>query len=766
MAGKYSISLVGDASGAVRAVKATSSEVDKLNKDLKKSSGLFDDVKNNIGKLGTFAAASVASIAASAALFTESTISQAAQIERLSALSNTSATEFQKYAASARFLGVEQDKLADIFKDTSDKVGDFLQTGGGPLKDFFDNIAPQVGVTAEQFKKLSGPQALELYVSSLEKAGVSQNEMTFFMEALASDSKLLLPLLQNNAKGFKTLGGAAQDAGAIMGGKTIKSSQELNASLFLIQQNTEGFRNKVRDKLIPTVSDLSGKFLDLSSNTNIADSVADILEGTLKGVSTAAVSTVAVFDLLGKSIGAFFATINTAFDGVTVKDFMFLPTLTAKIRSNSDKIKTTLSVSAEDIANRGKEFVDALNSIFEAGGDNGGDDKTNKKIKDLVELQEEFRKFLDGNKGDGTTPKIIDKETAKEIDKARTSLEGLNQSLEQQIDTFGMGETAVLKYRLTTGDLSDEVQKLGADGEKLATSIIAQSAAMEQLNAVQEAAKKEMEANNRLREEGISLTESMRTAQQIHNDEIDKYTKLLEKGHIDQETFNRAVAESDKSFEKAKKGMSAMSVYADQAARNMQDAFADFLFDPFEGGIKGMAKGFIDSIRRMAAEAAASKIFDLAKGAFGGGGGAGGGIGASIAGWFGFADGGVMTSQGALPLQTYSTGGIANSPQLALYGEGRLPEAYVPLPDGRSIPVTMDMGTMGSDKTPITIINNGSPVRVVSDSMNGNERQIVISEAVEQSKQAVASDIIRGDGDVSNAMESIFGLNRAAGSRR
>ena len=74
MAGKYSISLVGDASGAVRAVKATSSEVDKLNKDLKKSSGLFDDVKNNIGKLGTFAAASVASIAASAALFTESTM--------------------------------------------------------------------------------------------------------------------------------------------------------------------------------------------------------------------------------------------------------------------------------------------------------------------------------------------------------------------------------------------------------------------------------------------------------------------------------------------------------------------------------------------------------------------------------------------------------------------------------------------------------------------------------------------------------------------
>lgn len=55
-----------------------------------------------------------------------------------------------------------------------------------------------------------------------------------------------------------------------------------------------------------------------------------------------------------------------------------------------------------------------------------------------------------------------------------------------------------------------------------------------------------------------------------------------------------------------------------------------------------------------------------------------------------FANGGIMTSQGPLPLRAYASGGIANSPQLALFGEGRMPEAYVPLPDGRSIPVTME----------------------------------------------------------------------------
>ena len=50
-----------------------------------------------------------------------------------------------------------------------------------------------------------------------------------------------------------------------------------------------------------------------------------------------------------------------------------------------------------------------------------------------------------------------------------------------------------------------------------------------------------------------------------------------------------------------------------------------------------------------------------------------------------------MSSMGPLPLQRYANGGIANKPQIALFGEGRMNEAYVPLPDGRSIPVSMNM---------------------------------------------------------------------------
>lgn len=52
-----------------------------------------------------------------------------------------------------------------------------------------------------------------------------------------------------------------------------------------------------------------------------------------------------------------------------------------------------------------------------------------------------------------------------------------------------------------------------------------------------------------------------------------------------------------------------MSVFFDEAFRSMQSSFADFLFDPFADGLKGMLKGFINVLRRMAAEAAAAQIF-------------------------------------------------------------------------------------------------------------------------------------------------------------
>ena len=84
--------------------------------------------------------------------------------------------------------------------------------------------------------------------------------------------------------------------------------------------------------------------------------------------------------------------------------------------------------------------------------------------------------------------------------------------------------------------------------------------------------------------------------------------------------------------------------------------------------------------------------------------------------WTRFAKGGVMTSNGELDLRKYASGGIANSPQLALFGEGSMPEAYVPLPDGRSIPVSFRGNGAGESVGG----NNISIVINVSNTNNGS----------------------------------------------
>jgi lambda family phage tail tape measure protein len=106
----------------------------------------------------------------------------------------------------------------------------------------------------------------------------------------------------------------------------------------------------------------------------------------------------------------------------------------------------------------------------------------------------------------------------------------------------------------------------------------------------------------------------------------------------------------------------------------------------------------------------------------------------AMSSFFGFADGGVMTSAGPVGLRTYASGGIANSPQLALFGEGSRPEAYVPLPDGRSIPVTMSGGAGGGDVFNISVsvagAGAGTGVSSQGDDPGGRDLGKAIANAV------------------------------------
>jgi len=209
-----------------------------------------------------FAAAAAAITAAGAALvsFTRSAADGAAKIQNLSRLANASAEEFQRFAYAAKTVGLEQEKVADILKDVNDKIGDFRATGGGAMADFFENIAPKVNVTAEAFRNLSGPQALQLYYDSLQKAGASQADMTFYMEALANDATALIPLLRDGGAALRKFGDEAQRAGAVLSDADRAKLVEVRNIFLRFSAVLEGIKNQIAVSVAPVIAELADKF--------------------------------------------------------------------------------------------------------------------------------------------------------------------------------------------------------------------------------------------------------------------------------------------------------------------------------------------------------------------------------------------------------------------------------------------------------------------------------------------------------------------------
>lgn len=238
--------------------------------------------------IGLAISAGVTAAGTAAVQWTRQVADLSVQYERMASLSGTTSEVFQRMAAGANMAGVSHEKLADIFKDVQDKIGDYLQTGGGAMADFFDNIAKRTGVTAEQMRKLSGPDALGLYFNSLERANLSQNEMTFYMEAIASDSAQLIPLLRNNSAGFKQWGDAASAAGAIIDGKTSKATERLRKVSAEADLAVQGLKISVADQALPALSDLAELLNDPSFRTGFGSMVEGLVSIATKAAEAAA----------------------------------------------------------------------------------------------------------------------------------------------------------------------------------------------------------------------------------------------------------------------------------------------------------------------------------------------------------------------------------------------------------------------------------------------------------------------------------------------
>jgi hypothetical protein len=176
-------------------------------------------------------------------------------------------------------------------------------------------------------------------------------------------------------------------------------------------------------------------------------------------------------------------------------------------------------------------------------------------------------------------------------------------------------------------------------------------------------------------------------------------------------------AYNDSFIEPAKVATDDLSAYAEQAARNMQDSFADFLFDPFQEGTDGMLTSFLSTIQRMAAEYASSQIFDLFRDKDSGGGGLGSAIGSGLSSFLGglFHDGGIVGYSGgtaAIPFPAaafapaYHTGGIAGLQSDEMFAKLRIGEEVLTRSDPRHRWNNPPAAGTEANPANVTVINN------------------------------------------------------------
>lgn len=542
-----------------------SKQMKKLGKD---STDAAADIGKAFGKIAGTAVGGLA-IAGTAVLnWTRQLVDASAELEKFSRLSGTNEQVFQRMAAGAATVGIQQDKLADIFKDTQDKLGDFLSTGGGAMKDFFEQIAPRVNLTADAFRNLSGPEVLQKYYKALEDAGASQADMVFYMEAIASDSSLLAPLLARNGDGFRKWGDEAQRLGAVLDADTLASMKAVKEQSNQIQLAFQGLKNEVAAELLPQFKELTA-FLGSDQTKSAFTSVTRWVGDLVAEMANGAVLIVNFIDKVrqlrnldaGGSVGA---TGDAALNDrlANLNDQI----ANAKRLADAAPFESTRQANLqilEGYRKQRKEIIDELKR-------RSGPQVT--LIDDGQMLPESALKSV-ASKAGTFRAKFVDKEAEASAKKLSDAIKSANDQLERQIALFGdSSELSRVNYEIQSGGLK------GIDAA--AQAALRSSASL------------------------LDMLGNIDEADSIMAESAQKFA----------DAFDGMFGIDDDSSSVVADKFNQWTAYADQAARNMQDAFADFLFDPFSEGLGGMASNFAKTLQKMAAQVAASKVFELVGG--------------------------------------------------------------------------------------------------------------------------------------------------------
>lgn len=492
-------------------------------KDAEKQSKLsFENMRKHVNTYGTailgIAASSVTALAGMAL----QTANQAAELEQFALRANTTTQEFQKMAVGAAAFGIEGDKLSDMMKDFNEKLGELTAIGAGGGVDFFEQIAMKTEGTSEaaqqlilDMQKLSGPEALQLYMDKLEEAGATQQQMSFYLESMASDMTDLIPLLVNGGEGMRLYGDMAERAGIIMTDETIEAAKTLKDQVYMLDLQMQGAKNQLMQAVIPAFVDIAEAFFGGSEQGLQFTEVANGVAKTLKVVASTAIGAVTAIQLVGKALGGM-AAIGGAIWSET-DWYEMNPIGLAKaayeargeIAALTSEIKTDMHQTVMGAANR-------LDKMW-----NSGSSEQSKQLRGIRELNQNV-----GNTNAGLSELASKQnESEKATRKNTKAINEQNRALEDArrlIYEYGS------EYNRIETDLSEEINRIAGSSLKSASK----NRMIEDAKEIAEARKKLYAAELDYELNQHQMTEREKLKAQLN---IDKLSIDATKGLLDAE---------------------------------------------------------------------------------------------------------------------------------------------------------------------------------------------------------------------------------------
>ena len=524
------------------------------------------------------------------------------QLDKLSQRAGIGVEDLQRLSYAARVSDVSNEELTKGLDKLSKSMAAGA-TGTGAQAEAFEKMGIKVLDGNGKLRATSDVLAdvatrFKSYEDGAAKSALAQ---VLFGKSGAE----LIPFLNQGAEGLKSLGDEAERFGTILDENTIKQAAQFDEDLKRLAAGSSGLKQVLAAEMAPTLDVIAKQMLASSTEGGKLRQVIDGVASIFKVVAVAGTGVAGIFEYVGKTIGGAAAVMSALLSG----NF-----------AEAARINRT---AGNDIVNSLKDSFKGMRDIWnaEAGPVAAAADSATTKINAPL-LNMAVKVASNGKKA------------RDEAQKAFDSIVAVYAKFQSDLATFGMSDEGKVQYRVDQGDLAAQFQKAGALADGYREKILAAAHAQQVQREAVDDLNKALQHEEDVRKEGLKIYDQTRTPLENYVKQIQNLQSLLAEGSVNQDTFNRAIAQAEQGFESASKAAKdstdTMSEYAKQAARNMQSAFADFLFDPFKQGLSGLLTSFGQTLQRMAAQALASRIFD-AIGSWGSSNSGGGGIVGAIA---------------------------------------------------------------------------------------------------------------------------------------